>query len=787
MTLAPGTRLGPYEILGSLGAGGMGEVYRARDPRLERDVAIKVLPRTVPSPGTPTDSDAERARETAERLARFAQEARTIAALSHPNLLAIFDVGVGDAPYLVTELLDGETLRARLERGALPAADAVGLMLQITAGLAAAHARGIVHRDLKPDNIYVTAEGRAKILDFGLATTSVTSLPGDDDMTAARTLPGVLVGTLGYLSPEQARGQQVDHRSDLFACGTVLFEMLTGRRAFRGDSPADTLALILQRGPSDLSFPAAVSPGLSAIVRRCLDPDKDRRFQSARDLSHALETVSHEGAGPLARPSGAPAASVAVLPFANLGGGVEDQYFSDGLAEDIVNALARMSELRVASRTSSFRYRGQDLDVRHIGRDLGVGAVLEGSVRRAGPRLRLTVHLTSVADGYHIWSERYDRELADVFDVQDEMVRAIAAAITPALASAAAGGVRRATGNLQAYDLYLKGRHLWNQRSPAVIQTAIGCFESAIALDPGFAAAHAGLADCYSILRVYGWMPADRVQPPARDAVNRALTLDPGLAEAHRAKGIYTFHFERQWRSADSAFRTALALDPLDSICDATYGNFLATAYRYDDAHRHLTLALERDPHSAPVHFLVASAACAMGDSAAALRHAARAMELQPDALGPRWPQTIALLIEQRHDEALAVADLVMARSRAPIFVGVHAMVLGRAGRRDDAQALGEELYARTRAGEYVSPTALLALALGLDDAALIQGCLAACADGGAAPFGVAATTRWLLEPRRSDPVVDRLLDRLNDGAHPSTAGAPGGAGLATGQPRNSR
>ena len=756
MTLPPGTRLGPYEIVSALGAGGMGEVYRARDPRLGRDVAVKVLPAA--------------ATHDPDRLARFLQEARTIAALSHPNLLAIFDVGAGDVPYLVTELVEGETLRARIARGPLPPGEAVMLGLQIAAGLAAAHARGVVHRDLKPDNVIVMGDGRAKILDFGLATTMPLPSPASEAQTAARTLPGLVLGTLGYLAPEQARALPVDHRADIFACGAVLFEMLTGERAFRGESPADTIALILHRPPAALVFGPTVTPALAAAVRRCLEQEVAKRFQTAGDLALALEDISPDGGpAPVRAPGAAGPASVAVLPFANLSAAPDDQYFSDGLAEDLVNALARLPGLRVASRTSSFRFRGREVDVRQAGRELGVGAVLEGSVRRAGERLRFTVHLTGVDDGYHIWSERFDRELADVFEVQDEVVTAIVAAIAPALIGREGGAVRRTTAQPEAYDLYLKGRHLWNQRSPAVVGAAIACFEGAIALDPDFAAAYAGLADCYSILRVYGWLPAAKAQPRALAAVTRALALDPQLSEAHRAQGIYTFHFEPHWRAADDAFAAALALDLNDALCHATYGMFLATAYRFDEARVSLARALDRDPFSAQVHFLVASAACAMNDGAGAGRHAARALELQPEALGPRWPQTVSLLMADKHDEAIALGEQIVARTRAPIFVGVLGMVYGRAGRMADARRLGEELYDRAGRGEFVSPASLLALALGLDDRTLVIQCLAACADGGAAPFAVVATNRWLLDAHRDDPEVGRLLDRLHDGARPTS------------------
>jgi serine/threonine protein kinase len=374
MPLDPGSRLGPYEIVAPLGAGGMGEVYRARDPRLGRDVAVKVL--HDETPGDP------------ERLRRFEQEARAVAALSHPNVLAIFDIGVGEVPFLVTELLAGETLRTLLDRGPLTPQRTIELALQLVAGLAAAHARGIVHRDLKPDNVFVTADGTVKILDFGLAR-QVGPAGGDDrSITQSRTMQGTVLGTVGYMAPEQLRGLEADHRADIFACGAILFEMLTGRRAFGRASPVDTISAVLTDPPSALVFPDGTAPALAAAVRRCLEKEAGRRFQSARDVAQALESISDVRPGPVDGAVSLPPTSIAVLPFSNLSAEADHQYFSDGLAEDLIGALTRLSGLRVASRTSSFRFRGGDTDVREIGRELGVGAILEGSVRRAGARRR---------------------------------------------------------------------------------------------------------------------------------------------------------------------------------------------------------------------------------------------------------------------------------------------------------------------------------------------------------------------------------------------------------------
>ncbi|HSC29701.1 MAG TPA: protein kinase [Vicinamibacterales bacterium] len=756
MPLAAGSRLGPYEIVTPLGAGGMGEVYRARDPRLGREVAVKVLPEEAASdPG---------------RLRRFEQEARAVAALSHPNVVAIFDVGVSPVAFLVTELLDGGTLRSHLERGPMTAERTIEVALQLAAGLAAAHARGIVHRDLKPDNVFITADGLVKILDFGLA--KHVELPGrvDEAITHSQTLPGTVLGTPGYMSPEQVRGLDADHRADIFAVGAILYEMLTGRRAFQRASPADTISAILTEPASALVFDAGTPPALAGVVRRCLAKDAALRFQSARDLAQALESVSDIRSASITAADAARPDSIAVLPFVNLSAGPDTDYFSDGLAEDLVNALTRLSGLRVASPTSSFRFRGRQADIRNIGHELGVGAIVEGSVRRSGSRLRITVHLTNVEDGCHIWSERYDRELADVFAVQDEIVESIVSALVPTLAGEARAAVRRPTENLRAYDLYLKGRYFWNQRSPAVFGMAIRYFEQAIALDPRYALAYAGLADCYSILRVYGWTPLEHTQPRALDAVTRALALDPGLPEAHFARALYDFYFERHWRSARRHFLEAIRLSPATAIFEAYFALFLTTEYEYEEARRRLARALELDPHSSLVHFLAASASCMMGDVVAVERHAARSLELHPESLAPRWPQTIGLLMEGRHDQALAAAEQVVARTRAPVYIGVLGMVYGCAGRLDDARRLGVELDERQSRGEYIVPVAHLSVRLGLGDLEGVRTWLAACVDGGAAPASV-AVGRWLLEGYRKDAGIDRLLDRLYDGARPAGGG----------------
>src|SRR5262245_26085795 len=594
MLLAAGSRLGPYEVVSLLGAGGMGEVYRARDPRLGRDVAIKVLPESLATDQT--------------RLDRFEQEARAVAALSHPNVLAIFDIGRAQPPFIVTELLDGETLRALIDRGPLAPRPTIDLALQLVAGLAAAHARGIVHRDLKPQNVFVTRDGVVKILDFGLAKTMTSDTSNHAaDQQATMTSAGIILGTVGYMAPEQVRGENVDPRADLFAVGAILYEMATGDRAFKGDSPADTMSAVLREQPPDLSVRTGTPPALSRIVRRCLEKSVHDRFQSARDLAFALQSISH-GHEAAAAPRKSESMSVAVLPFANMSADAENQYFSDGLAEELINALTRLPGLQVASRTSAFRFRGREADIRQIGGELQVATVLEGSVRRAGNRLRVSAQLTNAADGFHIWSERYDREMADVFAIQDEIVEAIVKALAPALVGDAKTAGRRPTENLEAYELYLKGRHYWHQRSPANLQAAIQCFERVITLDPEYALAYAGIADCYAIYRVYGWYPAEKSRPPTLAAVARAMELDPSLAEVHYSQALAIYYFDRHWRGAEAHLRRALAINPQLAMAQGYLAIILASDYRYEEALLESQRALALDPYSAFVHYLAAAA-----------------------------------------------------------------------------------------------------------------------------------------------------------------------------------
>ena len=631
MSLAAGTRLGPYEILAPLGAGGMGEVYRARDSRLGRSVAIKVLP-----PGAASDPD---------RLARFEREARATAALDHPNILGIFDVGTHDGiSYLVEQLLEGETLRPRL--GApMPPAKALRIAIQIANGLAAAHEKRIVHRDLKPENIFVTRDGVVKILDFGIAKLVEAAPPGEEETlgtaTAGHTAAGLVVGTAGYMAPEQARGQAVDPRSDVFAFGVVLHELLSGERPFRGGSLADTLAAILKEEPPAL--PASVPAALQRLVARCLEKRPEARYQSSVDLAHDLgamltdagqsapvsvtiprrtrRVLSWALAGTLViavatavlvkqrlatseenRPK-----RIVVFPFENLGE-AEDAYFASGMTDEITNRLANVQGLSVISHTSAVSYSRRGKSTQQIGEDLAVDYVLDGSVRwqrGAGneSRVRITPQLVRVADDSYVWSSRYDRVLADVFAIQSEVagnaVKAMGVALLPR-EETALNAV--STTDMGAYDLYLRGLALaYSSKDTSVQEAAAGLFQAALERDPEFTQAFMHLAR--SNLLVYWYRDRFEGEKASLDAARRAVErLDfqgPDLADTHIARGEYAYFGLSDYPRALREFDLAATLQP--GNVEAVYGtaSILRRLGRWQEAADRFTKVEELDPRNA--------------------------------------------------------------------------------------------------------------------------------------------------------------------------------------------
>jgi serine/threonine-protein kinase len=607
MALTPGTRFAAYELGPLLGSGGMGEVYRARDVRLGRPVAIKVL--RAESAANP------------QRLARFEQEARTASALNHPNVITIYDIGtVDDVSYIAMEFVEGRTLREILERGPLPVPRLVDYATQMAGALAKAHAGGIVHRDLKPENVMVTADGLVKILDFGLAKLTPEVSSSSTDAPDGLTATGVLLGTVQYMSPEQARSPAVDHRSDQFTLGMILYEMATGRRAFHRDTVGRTIAAIMFDTPTPVTeLNPGAPPSLARIIDTCLQKDPEKRFASTTELAQALrdlqghppvdEAPTLDGPKPRLEPAAARQPSVAVLPFVDMSPTKDQEYFCDGMAEELINALTQIPELKVVSRTSSFQFRDTKEDARTIGQRLGVGTLLEGSVRTAGERMRIGARLTNAADAYQLWSSQFDREMKDIFAVQDEIAQAILAALRVTLIKPADKPiVPRPTGTPEAYQLYLKGRHEWNKRTEDGLMKSLEFFEQAIAADPGYARAHAGLADSYVLLGVYGISPPNEVMPKAKATASQALEeaadlsvqgVDTGLAAVYTTLACVKAVYDWSWEEAEQDFKQALEHDPKYSTAHHWYAvNCLAPRGRFDAATDEIRLAQESDPLS---------------------------------------------------------------------------------------------------------------------------------------------------------------------------------------------
>ena len=662
MPLTPAARLGRYEIIAPLGAGGMGEVYRARDTRLKRDIAIKVLPDDVAS--------------SPERLARFEREATTVAGLNHPNIVVLHSIEeVEGTRFLTMELVDGRSLAECVTPDGLPTVRVIDLGIALADALAAAHEKGVIHRDFKPANVMLTRDGRVKVLDFGLAKLAAPEMNPDVTKEATRTAPlsdaGHVVGTVPYMAPEQIRGEAADARTDLFALGTVLYELVSGERPFAGATHADISAAILRDTPKPLRMLRPDLPqDLDRIVSRCLEKNPRERIQSALDVSNELRRLRKEleqsewGAG--ARPAGEKVASIAVLPFANRSASADDEYFSDGLADELLNVLAKIRGLRVAARTSSFHFKGKDSTIPEVGSALKVATVLEGSVRKAGNRVRISVQLVQASDGYHLWSETYDRTLEDIFAVQDDIAQSVVKELRATLLgevadSDAAGAVKaevsRATKGRatdpEAHQRYLLARHLLDRVTREDTAKSIAHMRRILDRYPKFALAWAELARGYAYETTRGWTAEGYGR--AREAAERALALEPDLADAHLMLGwIQMFH--QDWKGAKASYDRALELAPGSVTVLRRTGGLRASLGRFDEAIQLDRQAVEQDPLSAISHHALGSwlqAAYRFEEAEQAYR---KALELAPRMTGTTASLAVTLSAQDRNDEALAVA-----------------------------------------------------------------------------------------------------------------------------------
>ncbi len=663
-------RLGRYRILHQLGQGGMGTVFAAEDESLGRQVAVKTI----------TEPD-----ESARR--RFRREARAAAGVNHPNVCQIYEIGEdGGQLFIAMELLTGEPLVDRMSRGPLSVAEAVSLAQGVLSALTALHQTGIVHRDLKPSNVFLTPHG-VKLLDFGLARDLPKELTRSIEAGTQITQPGLLVGTPRYMAPEQVLGRPVDERTDLFAIAAILYEAVAGRPAFLGTTAVEALSATLHDDPPPLTGDGA---SLDPVLRHALAKDPEDRPPSAEAMKEELGgsasgVTPAPGLATAARGAPAPPSpSIAVLPFTNMSPDREQDYFCEGMAEDILNALTKVEGLRVVARASSFQFGGKSHDVREIGRALGVGRILEGSVRTAGTRLRVNVQLINVEDSSHLWSERYDRQKEDVFAIQDEISEHIVEALRIRLVGGdKAEASKRHTDDLEAYHLYLKGQHNWYRRESDSLQKAASFFEEAVRKDPGYVQAHVGLANAYSSLGFYGMEPA-RALEKAQGAVDRALALDDGLGEAHAARGLMRMWLRWDWDGAEESFKAAIERNPEDVLARCWYAFLLLATDRHGEALRMAESALPLDPLSPYVNTCLGLTLSTQGRHEEAIEALNRALDMELDFLYTLWVLGGASSASGRHDRAVRVLEKAVALSeRAPYYLGWLATAYGAAGRAE--------------------------------------------------------------------------------------------------------
>ncbi len=726
MTLSAGTRLGPYEIVAPLGAGGMGEVYRARDPRLNREVAIKVLP--------------ERLAKDPQALARFESEAKAVAALSHPNILAIHDFGNDQGvSYAVTELLEGETLRSNLGRAALPWRKAVEIGASIADGLATAHSKGIIHRDLKPENIFLTSDGRVKILDFGLArwTASPTSEQAE---SPTLTQENVILGTAGYMSPEQVRGTPADARSDIFSLGCVLYEMVAGRRAFSRETSAQTMAAILEAQPPELATTGKQVPvGLENVIAHCLEKNPQQRFHSAHDLGLALRATL--GGSQSSRPIPwrwvaasvallalvsamywfaarvKPIDSLAVMPFINVGGDPNTEYLSDGITENLINNLSQLPKLRVVPRSMVLGYKGKEMDPRKVGQDLHVRAILTGRVVQRGDSLHIQTELVDVGEVSQLWGQQYDRKFAEILAVQEE----IAKQVSDKLHLRPTGEQQKrlskhGTENTEAYQLYLKGRYYWNRRTADLLKKANEYFQQAIDKDPAYGLAYAGLAESYALFNFYEVLPPSESCPKAKAAAMKAIEIDENLAEAHNALGWINMSCDWDWPGSDREFKRALEINPNYGQARTQYGNYFEAMGQLDEAIAQRRRAAELEPLTLIIGAVLGRALYEARHYDQAIEQLRRTLELDPSFVQAHL--FLGWVYEQKGMPTEAIAELrqtVSLSGGTPLYVSALGHAYAISGQRSLAEESLARLAVQTKR-RYVDPYNIAAVYNGLKE-----------------------------------------------------------------------
>ncbi len=741
-----------YEIIEELGKGGMGRVYRAYDKQLEEEVAIKLLKSEIAA--------------DKKILDRFKNEIKLARKIIHKNVCRMHDLHEEkDIKFITMEYVAGEDLKSMIRMAAgLSIRAVLSIGKQICEGLAEAHGLGVVHRDLKPQNIMIDRSGNAKIMDFGIARSI---------REKGITGPSVLVGTPEYMSPEQAEAKDVDHRSDIYSLGIVLYEMATSHKPFEGDTALSIAMKQKSESPKDpRDFNPQIPEELGRLILKCMEKERERRYQGVDEIHSGLAAIASGtsttgiAAAKVPDTKKIPEAewkkSIAVLPFSNLSPDKEQEYFCDGLSEEIINALSHIRELRVVARTSAFAFKGKEIDIREVGKKLNVGTVLEGSVRKSGERLRITAQLVNIEDGYHIWSGQFDREMKDIFDIQEEISLTIVDHLKLKLLKDEKEKIlKRATKDHEAYDAYLKGRYFWYRRYEKGLQRALQYFEQAIETDPGYALAYVGIADTFNFLGTFSFMPPHPAFSRSKAAAKKALEIDPELGEAYASLSWIGLWHDWDWPAAEKHSLKAIQLKPDYAPAHMWYGNILWCTGRFDESIREMQKACELEPLEPvdPTHLgLVLCMARRFDES---IEELGKVIASDPEFSLAYWYQSFNLLAKKMWSEAIATLQkLVELTSGSVIALSTLGLAYGLAGMKNEALKILEQLDELSK-DRYVGPfwRAVVWLGLGEKNRALEN-----LGKAYSARDSVMASIKFwpLWDSLRSNPKFKALLKKMN-------------------------